>query len=154
MNAQPQPLWRLAPMHPSHLPQVLAIERSAYEFPWTEGIFRDCLRVGYSAWVVTNTLGEVLAYAFISMAVEEAHVLNICVAPERRGQGLAQFLMRHLLTVARAADVKLVLLEVRVSNLAAQKLYAHLGFKRLGVRKGYYPAPDGREDAWVLGLDL
>jgi ribosomal-protein-alanine N-acetyltransferase len=154
MSAQPQALWRLAPMHPSHLVQVVEIEREAYEYPWADGIFRDCLRVGYSSWVVTNTLGEVLGYALMSMAVGEAHILNLCVAPETRRQGLAQFLMKHLLMVARAADVTLVLLEVRASNTAAQRLYQQAGFKRLGVRKAYYPAPSGREDALVLGLDL
>lgn len=154
MSAQLQTLWRLAPMHPSHLPQVVEIERASYDFPWSEGIFRDCLQVGYSAWVVSNTLGEVLGYALMSMAVGEAHILNVCVAPELRRQGLAQFLMKHLLMVARAANVSLVLLEVRASNLAAQELYAQYGFKRLGLRKGYYPAREGREDALVLGLDL
>lgn len=154
MSAQPQELWRLAPMHPSHLPQVLEIEVQAYPFPWTDGIFRDCLSVGYSSWVVTNTLGEVLAYAMMSMAVGEAHILNLCVAPEYQRRGLAQFLMKHLLMVARAANVTLVLLEVRVSNKAAQKLYEQFGFKRLGLRKAYYPADGDREDALVLGLDF
>ncbi|HSW11538.1 MAG TPA: ribosomal protein S18-alanine N-acetyltransferase [Solimonas sp.] len=154
MSAQPQELWRLAPMHPSHLPQVLEIERQAYPFPWTDGIFQDCLKVGYSSWVVTNTLGEVLAYALMSMAVGEAHILNLCVEPEQRRLGLAQFLMKHLLMVARAASVTLVLLEVRVSNKPAQKLYEQFGFKRLGTRKAYYPDEKGREDALVLGLDL
>lgn len=154
MSAQPQELWRLAPMHPSHIPQVLEIENRVYPFPWTEGIFHDCLRVGYSSWVVTNTLGEVLAYALMSMAVGEAHILNLCVCPEHQRRGLAQFLMKHLLMVARAGNVTLVLLEVRASNRAAQRLYEGFGFKRLGLRKSYYPADGGREDALVLGLDL
>lgn len=154
MSAQPLALWRLAPMHPAHLAQVLEIEQQSYAFPWTDGVFRDCLRVGYSAWVVTNTLGEVLAYALMSMAVGEAHILNLCVAPEQRRSGLAQFVMKHLLVVARAANVTLVLLEVRISNRPAQKLYEGFGFKRLGQRKAYYPAENGREDALVLGLDL
>lgn len=154
MSAQPQELWRLAPMHPSHIQQVLEIENRVYPFPWSEGIFHDCLRVGYSSWVVTNTLGEVLAYALMSMAVGEAHILNLCVSPEHQRRGLAQFLMKHLLMVARAGNVTLVLLEVRVSNRAAQRLYEGFGFKRLGLRKNYYPADGGREDALVLGLDL
>jgi ribosomal-protein-alanine N-acetyltransferase len=141
-------------MHPAHLSQVLEIERQTYEFPWSEGVFEDCLRVGYSAWVLTNTLGEVLGYALMSMAVGEAHVLNICVAPEQRRQGMARFLMRHLLMIARAADVTLMLLEVRRSNRGGQRLYEELGFRKLGERKAYYPAREGREDALVLGLDL
>ncbi|NGY03651.1 ribosomal protein S18-alanine N-acetyltransferase [Solimonas terrae] len=154
MSAQLQSAWRLYPMHPSHLQQVLAIEREAYTHPWTEGIFSDCLRVGYSAWVVTNTLGEVLAYTLMSMAVGEAHILNICVAPDQQRQGLAAFLLKHLLMVARAADVTLLLLEVRKSNKAAQKLYDGFGFARIGERRDYYPALDGREDALVLALEL
>jgi len=147
-------MWRLYPMAPSHLPQVMEIERVAYTHPWTEGIFNDCLRVGYSAWVVTNTLGEVQAYALMSMAVGEAHILNICVAPEQQRRGLARFLLQHLIMVARAADVTLMLLEVRKSNKAAQKLYDSFGFKKIGERRGYYPAHEGREDALVLALEL
>ena len=154
MSAQPHQLWQLHPMHGRHLQQVLEIEKQSYEFPWTEAIFEDCLRVGYSAWVVVDTSGCVLAYAFMSMAAGEAHVLNICVAPQQQRQGLARFLLKHLLMVARAASVALMLLEVRVSNVAAQALYAQFGFRHLGQRKAYYPARLGREDAIVLGLDL
>ncbi|SFF44358.1 [SSU ribosomal protein S18P]-alanine acetyltransferase [Fontimonas thermophila] len=154
MSAQPHALWRLQPMQPAHLGEVLRIERESYAFPWTEGIFRDCLHVGYSAWVVVDPTGAVLAYALMSMAAGEAHILNICVAPQQRRRGLAQFLLRHLIMVARASGVTLLLLEVRKSNAAAQKLYARFGFNQLGERRAYYPAHDGREDALVLGLDL
>lgn len=154
MSAQPQTFWQLHPLEAVHLPQVLEIERACYEFPWSEGIFNDCLRVGYSAWVVACPEGQVLAYALMSMAAGEAHILNICAAPAYQRRGLARFLLQHLLTIARAAGVELMLLEVRVSNLAAQALYAQFGFRRLGERRAYYPARDGREDALVLGLDL
>ena len=154
MSAQPQILWHLDPMQPAHLPPVLAIETASYDFPWTEGIFQDCLRVGYSAWIVSDRAGAVLAYAVMSMAAGEAHILNICVAPERRRQGLAQFLLRHLIMLARAASVTLMLLEVRKSNDGAQRLYEGFGFAALGERRGYYPAHAGREDALVLALNL
>lgn len=154
MSAQPNPWWRLSPMHPSHLPQVLHIESRAYPFPWSEGIFADCLRIGYSSWVVTDTLGQVLAYALMSMAVGEAHVLNICVDPDQRRRGLARYLMGHLLQVARAAGTQLMLLEVRRSNDAAMDLYSSYGFQQIGLRKNYYPAQSGREDAFVLALDF
>lgn len=154
MNAQVERLWRLAPMHPSDLAQVMEIERASYEFPWTEGIFRDCLRVGYSAWVVTNTIGELLGYALMTMAVGEAHVLNVCVAPDARRSGLARYLMDHLQRIARAAEVEDMFLEVRRSNAPAIALYLSLGFRQVGVRKGYYPARQGREDALVLSLAL
>lgn len=154
MSAQPQALWQLWPMQPQHLDQVMPIEDASYTHPWTRGIFEDCLRVGYSAWVVSDAQGQVLAYALMTMAAGEAHVLNICVAPAQRRQGLAEFLLRHLIMIARAASVTLMLLEVRVSNLGAQQLYAGFGFNQIGRRRGYYPATDGREDALVLALEL
>lgn len=154
MSAQLEPSWRLHPMRAEHLPQVMSIERTSYDFPWTDGIFSDCLRVGYSAWVVTDPAEAVLAYAMMSMAAGEAHILNLCVAPSQRRRGLAQFLLKHLAMVARAAAVGLVLLEVRKSNAAGQALYTGFGFRPLGERRGYYPAHDGREDALVLGLEL
>lgn len=143
-------LWRLAPMHPEHLPYVVDIERRSYEFPWSEGVFRDCLRVGYSAWVVTDTLGAVLGYALMSMAVDEAHLLNLCVDPDLRRRGLARLLLEHCIALARGAGMAVILLEVRRSNIAALELYKGYGFKRLAVRKAYYPAREGREDAHLL----
>ncbi len=150
MNARPETLWRIVPMSPAHLPAVMAIERQAYRFPWTEGIFADCLRVGYSAWVLSNTISEVLGYGLMSMAVEEAHVLNLCVTPDCRRRGAGRLLMRHLLQVAVAAGVREVLLEVRRGNQPAIALYRSLGFAEIAVRKDYYPADEGREDALLL----
>ncbi len=141
-------------MQEAYLPQVIDIERRAYAFPWTDGIFRDCLRVGYSAWVVTSPGDEVLAYAVMSMAVGEAHVLNLCVEPAYHQQGLGRFLLTHLQELAHAAGMDLMLLEVRKSNAAAIALYQNMGFRKLGVRKGYYPAHQGSEDALLLGYDL
>lgn len=150
MSACPEALWRLTPMREAHLPWVVEIERSAYTFPWTEGLFHDCLRVGYSAWVVTDTVNDVLAYGLMSMAVGEAHILNVCVAPDQRRRGLARFLMAHLTELARHANVNEMFLEVRAGNAAAQHLYSALGFETVGRRKAYYPAPNGREDALVM----
>lgn len=154
MSAQPQELWQLQVMHAVHLPEILHIEKRAYPFPWTEGIFTDCLKVGYSSWIVCSPRGEILAYALMSMAVGEAHILNLCVAPEYQGQGLARFMMDHLLQITRTANMTIVLLEVRKSNKAAIRLYEGYGFERMGLRKGYYPAHEGREDALVLGLQI
>lgn len=154
MSAQLQTLWQLEPMSEAHLPDVLAIEQRAYPFPWTEGIFRDCLRAGYSGWIVSGSAGETLAYAFMSMAVNEAHILNLCVEPSCQRQGLGQFLLAHLQQLARAAGMEVILLEVRKSNVAAIALYLNHGFRKLGARKGYYPAHEGAEDAWLLGCTL
>ena len=154
MSAKPEQLWNLRPMDESWLPQVMDVERRAYAFPWTDGIFRDCLKVGYSAWVVTSPDDEVLAYAVMSMAVGEAHVLNLCVEPAYHQQGIGRFVLTHLQQVARAANMDLMLLEVRKSNAAALALYQSAGFHKLGVRKAYYPAHQGSEDALLLGYNL
>jgi len=154
VSAKPEQLWNLRPMDESWLPQVLDVERRAYAFPWTDGIFRDCLKVGYSAWVVTSPADEVLAYAVMSMAVGEAHVLNLCVEPAYHQQGIGRFVLTHLQQVARAAKMEIMLLEVRKSNAAAIALYQSAGFHKLGVRKAYYPAHQGSEDALLLGYSL
>lgn len=154
MSAQPEQLWNLRPMDAGCLAQVVDIERRAYAFPWTEGIFRDCLNVGYSAWIVASPADEVLAYAVMSMAVGEAHVLNLCVEPAYHQQGIGRFLLAHLQQLARGAGMDIMLLEVRKSNTAAIALYQGMGFHKLGVRKAYYPARDGSEDALLLGYNL
>ena len=96
----------------------------------------------------------IIGYSLMSMAVDEAHVLNLCVEPPSRGLGLGRRLLQHMITLARASNATIVLLEVRKSNKLAIQLYESEGFKRLGLRKGYYPAHGGREDALVLGYDI
>lgn len=157
MNAQRQPIatdWKLQPLQRSQLPAVLAIERRAYQYPWSEEIFLDCLRAGYKAWAMLDASDTLLGYAFMSMAVGEGHVLNLCIDPDRQGEGLGRALMRHLLEHASAERLTIVLLEVRKSNNAALRLYQSLGFTRIGIRRGYYPAESGREDAHVLAFDI
>lgn len=154
MSAVLEPAWRLAPLQSDRLPQVLDIEQRAYAFPWTEGIFRDCLKAGYSSWIVLDRSGALVAYVVMSMAVGEAHVLNLAVDPRLRRQGIGRFLLSHVLQVARAAHSTLVLLEVRRSNKAAIRLYQGFGFQQIGTRRGYYPGHEQREDAFVLALDL
>lgn len=154
MSAQPQFDLRMLPMHVSHLPQVLEIEQHAYPFPWSDGIFKDCLKAGYSSWIVTNLRQEIVAYALMSMAVGEAHVLNLCVDPRMQRQGIGRYLLQYLVSLARAANCTIVLLEVRKTNKSAIRLYEQQGFARLGLRKAYYPAAEGREDAIVLGYEI
>lgn len=131
------------------LATVMAIELRAYPFPWTEGIFRDCLRVGYGGWVIERN-GEIHGYSVMMAGGGEAHVLNLCVKPESRGQGLGRLMMEHILAQASRLKADTLLLEVRPSNQAAIHLYHSMGFSELGVRKGYYPAVGGREDALIL----
>ena len=147
-------LWSIVPLDAARVPTILDIERHGYRYPWSEAIIRDCFKSGTGVWGVENASGELIAYAFFSMAVGEAHVLNLCVDPTVQGQGVGRYLMQHLITLARAALCTIVLLEVRRSNTAARRLYAGLGFAHLGTRKGYYPAAEGREDALVLGYEI
>lgn len=146
--------FSIRPMLESDVPAVLAVEQAAYEFPWTEGIFSDCMRIGYSCWALTTEQG-MSGHAVMSlMAPGECHVLNVCVRPDLQGAGLGRELMNHLIDTARGYGVTLMLLEVRPTNLAALELYRSLGFNEVGLRKDYYPARGGREDGLVLALEL
>ncbi len=131
------------------LTKVMAIEVTAYPHPWTLGIFRDCLRVGYHAWVMEID-NSVIGYGVVMLSPGEAHILNICVHPDYQGRGLGKFFLQQLLEKSTYSDVDMVLLEVRRSNKVAQHLYQSVGFHELGVRKAYYPADNGREDAIIL----
>lgn len=131
------------------LPQVLEFERQSYPFPWTFGIFEDCLRVGYHCQVME--LNEQLcAYSVYSVAVGDCHLLNICIGPPFRRQGLARFMINSILQHSLTLGAKQIFLEVRPSNQAAITLYESMQFTRLARRPDYYPAIDGREDALVL----
>jgi ribosomal-protein-alanine N-acetyltransferase len=143
----------LRPMLESDLPLVMASERAAYDFPWTEGIIADCLRVGYHCCVAEKN-GAVVGHGIMSVGAGECHVLNICVHPQWQGQGIGRHLLRALLSHARGRNADTAFLEVRISNALAYQLYASEGFCEVGTRRGYYPAREGREDAVVLARSL
>ena len=138
------------------LREIILIENRAYQFCWTEGVFRDCLRAGYHCQVLAvPNGGAIQGYGVMSAAVGEAHIFNLCVRPELQGNGLARRILQHLLGVARAEAVKTVFLEVRASNTPALRLYSAAGFCEIGQRPGYYPASKGRrEDALVMAKEL
>lgn len=153
MNNKMSALVEMRTMNYSDLKQVIAVEKKAYPHPWTLGIFRDCIRVGYQTWVMTLNR-KVIGYGIVMLSPDEAHILNICVDPEYQGKGLGRYLLRYLIRKSRQTDVDMVMLEVRRSNVSAQQLYHSEGFHELGVRKAYYPAKDGREDAIILAKYL
>src|SRR6516164_2258906 len=128
---------------------VVAIERASYQFPWSEGIFRDCLRVGYVCRVVTVSR-QVMGYGVMSLGAGEAHILNLCVGETYRCRGVGRRVLGALIERAAAAGMTDAFLEVRPSNTAAIRLYLALGFEQVGMRRGYYQAVNGREDAAVL----
>lgn len=135
------------------VPDILVIEKAVYTHPWTTGIFTDCLKVGYSCWVFEEA-NELLAYGLISVAANEAHILNICVDPAAQGKGLGKRMLYKLIQSAEARGAESIFLEVRVSNIVAQNLYEQEGFNRLGIRPAYYPSCNGREDALVFAKAL
>lgn len=144
---------RFEAMHTGHLDAVLAVEEVAYTNPWTRGNFMDSIRVGYECQVLVG--GEQLIGYYVAMkGVDEVHLLNITVAPDFQRQGWASLMLTALGGWARAQRAEWLWLEVRQSNARAQDVYLHHGFRRVGTRKGYYPAAEGREDAIVMSLRL
>ncbi len=141
------------PMRVEDVDAVMAIERRAYPFPWTAGIFEDCLRSGYPAWILHEVRG-IVGYGVLSIAAGEAHVLNVCIAPEAQGCGHGRRLFRALIDAARGHGAQRVFLEVRPSNPHAIALYHDEGFNEIGRRPRYYPAHNGREDAIVMAREL
>lgn len=145
---------RYEPMAETDLDEVAAAEKEIYPFPWTRGNFADALQAGYSAWVLRDAGGRVAAYSVMMMALDEAHLLNISVARHAQRTGLGWRTMDWMADVARGHGGRTMLLEVRPSNLGALRLYERYGFERIGVRRGYYPAHGGREDAIVMRIPL
>lgn len=144
---------RLRIMIHDDLPQVSDIERRSYAFPWSHGVFRDCLLAGYVC-IVMERGEEIAGYGILSIAAGEAHILNLCVDPMFRLLGYGTRILREILERARNADVKEVFLEVRPSNTNAQSLYRKQGFRKIAGRPAYYQASEGREDADVLAKTL
>lgn len=147
-------LMRLRRMRLEDLPFILEIEGKNYNFPWSEGIFNDCLKaVNYSCWICSEQ-DTIVGYSIVSMAAGESHIMNLCVDPAVQSQGVGRKLLDNMIEIAKKKSES-IFLEVRPSNIAAIALYEKRGFNEIGVRKNYYPAENGdREDAVMLALDL
>ncbi len=148
-----EPPTTIREMNHDDLSMVSDIERRSYEFPWSHGVFRDCLLAGYRNIVLIRD-EEVAGYGVLSIAAGEAHILNLCVDPEFRARGYGERLLDELLFRARAASVREVFLEVRPSNELAIALYRKKGFHKIANRPSYYQSHEGREDAAVLSKKL
>ncbi|VTU33377.1 ribosomal-protein-alanine N-acetyltransferase [Variovorax sp. SRS16] len=173
---------RLEPITLERLPAVADIERDAYSHPWTRANFADSMTAGYHCqclvgpgfdaepapasvrgrrprWGLPSPRtipAEVIIGYFVAMkGVDEVHLLNITVAPPFQGQGWAPLMLEALGGWSRSQNAQWLWLEVRASNLRALSIYERHGFRRVGVRKGYYPAyGNAREDAVVMSLRL
>lgn len=143
----------LQPMTEADIAAVMAVEIKAYAFPWTERNFLDCLKQNYSCWLYKEK-AELLGYAIVMFIVDEMHILNVCIHPQAHGQRLGSRLLATLERIARSKQVETCFLEVRQSNFSAIRLYLNAGFNEIGLRKGYYPAAIGREDAIVMAKTL
>ena len=154
MSSQPERLHVLVrDLTVADLDRVNQIEQSAYPYPWTEGIFADCLRVGYQCSGLQA--GSLLTgYAIQSHAAGECHLLNLCVAPDWQGAGYGSVLLEHAIRVARQQQCDRMYLEVRPSNPVGFGLYERRGFVTLGRRPDYYRSDEGREDAIIMSLTL
>jgi ribosomal-protein-alanine N-acetyltransferase len=136
------------------LEAVMAIEQAAYSHPWTRGNFRDALASGYWAQCL-RVHDELLGYVVAMAGVEETHLLNITVAPARQGQGWAHMMLDALCLWSRRQGAQWLWLEVREGNQRALQVYERYGFRRVGLRKDYYPAGrQQREHAVVMSLNL
>ena len=160
MSAQPhsfapshcQSGHRLEAMTALSLDAVMDIENAAYEFPWSRGNFSDSLQAVYPAGLLLDAHGELLAYFVAMVGVDEWHLLNITVAPAHQGVGHGRFLLDHVVSLCRAQGADVLWLEVRLSNARARAIYGRYGFTQVGVRRAYYPAAQGREDAAVMRI--
>lgn len=144
----------LKSLDPSHLQNLLNIELISQPSPWTQGIFLDCFKQGY---VIEGVFigDQLIAFGVYSLVAGEANLLNLCVVPDVRTQGVGRFLLRHLMSSAASSGALEMFLEVRVSNASAVALYFSEGFNEIGVRKNYYPSPSGgREDAFLMAATL
>lgn len=150
MSAVLKPGIIFAPMREEDIDAVTEIEQSAQAFPWTRGNFADSLKAGHGMWVCHHG-NALLGHAVLMMAVDEAHLLNITVLPERQRRGLGGELLGYLFDVARSHGAVRMLLEVRPGNDAALALYRRFGFGEVGRRRGYY---QGSEDAIVMAREL
>lgn len=139
----------LRPMTEPDLDAVLAIENTIYPFPWARGNFADSLRAGYACWVCCVD-ARLIAYFVLMMVVDEAHLLTIGVSKSEQRQGFGARLLSHALQTAQVLGAQSLLLEVRPSNTAALALYRQFGLQQIAVRRAYYPAQDGREDALIF----
>jgi [ribosomal protein S18]-alanine N-acetyltransferase len=140
-------------MAPDDLDRVIENETRSYAFPWTRGVFSDCLKSRHECWVAVRD-NDLLGHGILSIGANEAHLLNVCVRRDQQGNGLGRQIVIHMIDRAERRGATVIYLEVRPSNRVAGALYASLGFHEIGLRKDYYPAELGNEDARVLALSL
>jgi len=140
------------PMTMADIDDVMVIERTSYRFPWSTGFFLQELQVACARSILVELHGRIVGYVLYWVLPGALDIHNIAVHVDFRRRGIARLLLGHVLSQAKAQSVTRVMLEVRKSNLAAQKLYETFGFSTTGVRRGYYS--DDGEDALAMTLEI
>ncbi|MDO9366902.1 MAG: ribosomal protein S18-alanine N-acetyltransferase [Methylotenera sp.] len=153
MSAMLKPQYQFRPMLVSDLDAIMQIEPHIYSHPWTRGNFSDSLKSEHSAWVLEHN-EKIIGYALMMMVLDEAHLLNLSITKAYQKQGLGRYLLEHMMRIAQNQKAANMFLEVRSSNISAITLYENIGFNEMAIRRGYYPAQNGREDAVLMGLAL
>lgn len=153
MSAVPKQQYQFRAMTVADLDAIMEIEPQIYSHPWTRGNFADSLKSAHSAWVLLHDK-KIVGYALMMMVLDEAHLLNLSISKAYQKQGLGRLLLEHMISIARALGAANMFLEVRASNISAIALYENIGFNEMAVRRGYYPAHQGREDAILMGLAI
>jgi len=153
MSAVPKPQYQFRPMMADDLDAIMEIEPHIYSHPWTRGNFADSLKSAHNAWVLLHN-EEIIGYALMMMVLDEAHLLNLSISKAYQKQGLGRLLLEHMISIAQTLNAANMFLEVRASNISAIALYENIGFNEMAVRRGYYPAHHGREDAILMGLAI
>lgn len=153
MSALPDALTSYRRMLTEDIERVVRLECAVHSHPWTSGNFADSLEAGYHCWILERGR-ELAGYGVVSVAAGEAHLLNITIAPDWQRMGYGVELTEFLLKLSRDYGASRIYLEVRPSNTAARRLYAHSGFAEIARRRAYYPAVTGREDAIVMERSL
>lgn len=153
MSAVLKTQYQFRPMQMDDLDTIMVIEPQIYPYPWTRGNFGDSLNSGYSAWVLMHN-EDIIGYSLMMMVLDEAHLLNLSIAKNYHKQGLGRTLLEHMVDIAKNNQMANMFLEVRQSNISAIALYENMGFNEMAIRRNYYPATNGREDAILMGLAL
>ena len=153
MNAVLQTKLQTRPMKVDDLDAIMQIEPINFPYPWSRGNFSDSLNSGYSCWVLEEGQ-QIIGYAVLMMVLDEAHLLNISIVKSHQGKGLGRSLLQHMMQIGRNHGGLNMFLEVRPSNTSAISLYESIGFNEMAIRRNYYPAANGREDAVLMGAAL
>ena len=146
----------ILPMSRNDIDEILEIENVSFPGPWSMSIFEKELKNPFSFPFVARfdktETKTIAGYIIVWLVAEEAHILNLAVHPDFRRKGIARLLLEFMLDFLAGRSARVVYLEVRRSNISAQRLYMGFGFSEIGVRKEYYS--DNKEDAIVMGLEM